>query len=87
LITKLDQIDFSENSEVGQYQSEILESLFDIRMDLFRKYAITSLQEICVNEELIRSFKYITPHMLKHFNIQGISEKEVITSIVRFMAF
>jgi hypothetical protein len=25
--------------------------------------------------------------MLKHFNIQGISEKEVITVIVRFMAF
>jgi hypothetical protein len=44
-----------------QYETEIMESLFDIRFDLFRKYAIESLAEICANEELIRSFKYITP--------------------------
>jgi hypothetical protein len=65
LITELKNFDSTDRNHKHLYEIEILNSLFDVRFSLFRKYTgFKSFLEISENTFLTESLKYITPTFL-----------------------
>ncbi len=78
LITQLDNFDNLNNQHLRNYELAILDSLFDQRFSLFRKFTgFKNFLEIAENHMLAESIKYITPNFLQHFNIEGISDENI----------
>ena len=57
------------DSHQDQYDYDLMESLFDVRFELWTKYSISAFGEIAANKILLDSFKFLTPNFMKHANI------------------
>ena len=53
--------EFEHFSDESNYEQEIVNTLFDPRFDLFKKYSFKSFLEISESDLLMESFQYITP--------------------------
>lgn len=79
-------------SDDYKYEQEIINSLFDVRFELLncvinqKKYCFTTFYEIAEDSHLVQNYKYITPNFMKHFNIEGVNEKDAMDILVKFQS-